>query len=106
MIVRIESRGCECELRTAQSLFENDLVSLFKALATLRAFAESFIDSLGISAAALGGAAEFTFPNGIANADVHDAPELMRMDRSSKPYLRMGINFQYVRQRHNHSSGP
>lgn len=106
MIVRIVSGSCECELRTAQALFENDLVSLFQALPALGPFAESFVDAFSISAATLSSAAEFAFPNGIADADVHDPFELMRMDRSIKPYLRMGINCQYVRQRHSHSSGP
>lgn len=106
MIVRIESGSCECELRTAQPLFENNLVSLFQALAALRALAQRFVHAFGIPAASLSSAAEFAFPDGIADADVHDDPELMRMDRSSKPYLRMGSNCQYVRQRQSHSSGP
>lgn len=72
MIVRIVSGSCECELRTAQTLFENDLVRLFQALAALGPFAESFVDSFGISAAALCSAAELAFPDGIADADVHD----------------------------------
>ncbi len=50
---------------------DQTLCSIIKALAALRAVAESFINGISIAAAAACRAAQVRLPNGIADADIH-----------------------------------
>ena len=48
-----------------------NFVGIIEALPALGALAEVSVNRLGVTGAAQGRSAEFAFPNGIADADVH-----------------------------------